>query len=168
MNKIITYPRSGTHYLQNLILTYSSKHIDSGHYAVLDNSFIITIARDPFDSIQSTVAMKKHFSPSTYLDTDYIDYYTELYEFLNNHASIVIDYNDLISSPQEITKRVCELLNFEKMPLEQEMMKDDKEYEYLVSSTTVKEYEGEYFTKEEMQKCYPVYLDLLSKSIKLT
>jgi hypothetical protein len=168
MNRIITYPRSGTHYLQNLILTYSSQKIDCSHYAVFDNSFIITVARDPFDSIQSTVAMKKHYFPDTYLDTDYINYYIDIYDFLNKHASIVIDYNDLISFPEEITKNLCDLLGFKKMPMEHEMMQDSKEYEYLVSSKTVKEYNQEYFDNKQIQECYPHYLDLLSKSIKLT
>ena len=168
MNKIITYPRSGTHYLQNLILTYSSKYIEASHYEVFDNSFIITVVRDPFDSIQSTIAMKKYYFPDTYLDNDYIKYYIDMCNFLKNHSSIVIDYNDLISFPEEITKNVCDLLGFKKMPMKHEMMKDSKEYEYLVSSKTVKEYNEEHFNNDQIKECYPVYLDLLSKSIKLT
>jgi hypothetical protein len=168
MNRIITYPRSGTHYLQHLILTYSSQKIDSSHYQVFDNSFIITIARNPFDSIKSTMAMKKHYFPDTYLDNDYIKYYIDTYTFLNKDANLVIDYEDLVSFPEEITKSVCDTLGFKKNPMEYPMMKDDKDYEYLVSSKTVKEYEEEYFSKQDIEKCYPHYLELLSKSIKLT
>ena len=166
--KIIAYPRSGTHYLQNLVLTYSSKNIEFSHYPVFDDTFVITIARDPFDSIKSTMAMKKHYFPNKPLDDDYIKYYIDTYTFLNKYANLVINYEDLISFPKEITKNVCDILGFKKNTMEYEPMEDSKEYEYLVSSKTVKEYEEEYFNKQDIEKCYQHYLELLSKSIKLT
>lgn len=166
MNKIITYPRSGTHYLQNLILNYSSKEIKYSHDLVLDNSFIITIARDPFDSIKSTIAMKKHYFPDTYMENDYIKHYVDTYIFLNKNADLVIDYEDLINFPEKITKLVCSRLGLNKIPMQYPMMKDSKEYEYLVSSKTVKEYEEQYFDKQDIEECYPQYLELLNKSIK--
>jgi hypothetical protein len=162
--KIISYPRSGTHYLQNLILAYSSKKITFSHYPVTKNSFVITIARDPFDSIQSFVAMKKYYNPETYTETDYLDYYVELYKYLDSNAGIVIDYNDLISSPEKITKIICDLLGFEKNPSNYNMHGDRKEIEYLVSSKTVKEYDEEYFKIEDMDNCYYEYHKLLSKA----
>jgi hypothetical protein len=168
MNRLITYPRSGKHYLENLILKYSSQEIDSTHYAVFDNSFIITIARDPFDSIQSHIAMKKHYSPETYLNDEYIEYYVLLYKFLNDNASIVIDYNDLISFPKKTTKKVCDLLGFEKKPLSYEAYGDTKDYKYLVSSKTVKEYKEEHFKKEDILHCYDSYQNLLSKAIDVS
>ena len=165
--KIITYPRSGKHYLESLILRYSSREIESTHKASHDDSFIITVARDPFDSIQSNIAMKKYYNPETYADHDYIDYYIELYKFLNNNASLVIDYNDLISYPEEITKMVCDLISYEKRPSNYQMYGDNKDYEYLVSSKTVKEYEEEYFKIENITKCYDEYRSLLSKATRV-
>jgi hypothetical protein len=162
--KIITYPRSGTHYLQHLILTYSSKQIKFSHYPPTENSFIITIARDPFDSIQSHIAMKKHYNSKLYLRNDYIDHYVDLYKYLYRNARVVIDYNDLINFPEEITKMVCELLNLEKVPSDYKMHGDQKSFEYLVSSKTVKEYNEEYFKIEDMANCYEEYQNLLSKA----
>ena len=165
--KIISYPRSGTHYLQNLIVRYSSKKITFSHYPVTENNFIITVIRDPFDSIQSFVAMKKYYNPETYYETDYLDYYVELYKYLDSNAGIVIDYNDLISSPEKTTKIICDLLGFKKTPSNYKMHGDRKEIEYLVSSKTVKEYDEEYFKIEDMAKCYNEYHKLLSKANKV-
>jgi hypothetical protein len=162
--KIITYPRSGKHYLEGLILKYSSREIESTHKASNNDGFIITIARDPFESIQSNIAMKKHYNPETYSEHDYIDYYIELYKFLNNNASLVIDYKDLINFPEEITRMICDLLGFEKKISNYEMYGDNKDYEYLVSSKTVKEYDEEYFKVEDIENCYTQYYNLLSKA----
>jgi hypothetical protein len=164
--KIIAYPRSGTHYLQNLILTYSSQKITFSHYPVPEDRFIITIVRDPFDSIQSLVAMKKYHDPETYYETDYLDYYVELYKYLYHNANLVIDYNDLISFPEEVTKDVCDLLGFEKNQSNYKMHGNRKEIGYLVSSKTVKEYNQQYFKIEEMSRCYIEYQKLLSKANK--
>jgi len=161
--KIISYPRSGTHYLQNLILAHSSQKITFSHYPVTENRFIITIARDPFDSIQSHVAMNKHYNPKTYKENDYIEYYVDLYKYLYNNANLVIDYNDLINFPEETTKMICDLLGFVKNPSNYKMHGDKEDIEYLVSSKTVKEYNEEYFKIEDMENCYNEYHNLLSK-----
>lgn len=165
--KIVAYPRSGTHYLQNLILGHSSQRITFSHYAVPENSFIITIARDPFDSIQSFMAMKKHYNPETYKETDYLDYYVGLYRYLDLNAKIIIDYNDLINFPEETTKMVCDLISFEKNISDYDVLGDNKEIEYLVSSKKVKEYDEEYFKIEEMSNCYNEYNKLLSKASRV-
>jgi hypothetical protein len=162
--KIVAYPRSGTHYLQNLILAYSSKKITFSHYAVPENSFIMTIVRDPFDSIQSFMAMRKHYNPETYKETDYLEYYVGLYKYLDLNANIVIDYNDLISFPEETTKMICDLIGFEKNISDYNRLDDNKNMEYLVSSKKVKEYDEEYFKIEEMSNCYNEYNKLLSKA----
>lgn len=162
--KIIAYPRSGTHYFQNLILTHSSQKITFSHYPVPENRFIITIARDPFDSIQSLVAMRRYYNPETYAEADYLDYYVELYKYLYSNASLVIDYNDLINFPEEITKITCDLIGFEKNPSNHKMHGNKKEIKYLVSSKTVKDYNEEYFKTEDMNNCYKEYNRLLSKA----
>lgn len=161
--KMITYPRSGTHYLQNLILEYSSKKITFSHYPITENIFIITIVRDPFDSIQSHIAMNKHYNPETYTKNDYIEYYVELYKYLDRNANLIIDYNDLISFPQETAKMICDIVGFKKNPSNYKMHGDKKEIKYLLSSKTVKEYSEKYFKIEDIANCYDEYHNLLSK-----
>lgn len=162
--KIITYPRSGTHHLQNLILAYSSQEIAFSHYPVTEDSFIITIARDPFDSIQSLVAMKKYYNSETYRENDYREYYVGLYKYLHSNAGLVIAYDDLINFPEETAKMVCELIGFKKNPSDYKNSVNKKSIEYLVSSKTVKEYNEKYFKIEEMADCYDEYHKLLSKA----
>jgi hypothetical protein len=166
--KIITYPRSGTHYLQNLILAYSSQEITFSHYPVTEDNFVITIARDPFDSIQSLVAMKKHYNPETYSENDYKEYYVGLYKYLYSNANLVIDYNDLINFPEETTKTICDLLGFKKNPSTYKMSANKRSIEYLVSSKTVKEYGEQYFKIEDMVDCYDEYHKLLSKADRVS
>jgi hypothetical protein len=168
MNIINTHPRSGAHYLQNLILNYSSNYIEFRHKISLDDSTIITIARDPFDTIHSLLTMRKYYTPETYLDKDYNEEYVNTYNFLYNHAHIVIDYNDLVNYPDKVTEKVCRMLGLKNVPHNQPMDKDMKDIGYLVSSKTVKEYDDVHITKEDIQVCYEPYFKLLTKAIRLT
>ena len=165
--KIIAYPRSGTHYLQNLIMTHYSKKITFSHYPVHENTFIITIARDPFDSIQSHIAMNRHYNPETYKENDYVEYYVGLYKYLYNNANLVVDYDDLINLPKETIRMICNLLGFEKNPSDHNVLENNKDIKYLVSSKTVKEYSQEYFKIEDLANCYDEYYKLLSKANKV-
>jgi hypothetical protein len=165
--RIIAYPRSGTHYLQNLIFAYSSKKITFSHYPVNEDSFIITIVRDPFDSLQSHVAMSKHYNPEKYTENDYTEYYVGLYEYLDRKANLIIYYNDLINFPEATTKMICDLLGFKKNISDYNVLVDNKDIKYLVSSKTVKEYNEEYFKIEDMAKCYSEYHKLLSKANRI-
>ena len=85
-------------------------------------------------------------------------------EYLDLNAKIIIDYNDLINFPEETTKMVCDLISFEKNISDYDVLGDNKEIEYLVSSKKVKEYDEEYFKIEEMSNCYNEYNKLLSKA----
>lgn len=115
---LLTYPRSGSHYLDRLIYKESKFNIERSHE--VDHSFgnnnektkrIVTIARDPKESIVSYIALEKHISPSSsprvhQMITEYI----LLYNFLCEHADYVIDYEDLVNYPDKITERLLELL----------------------------------------------------------
>lgn len=148
-------------------MTNYSKKITFSHYPVHENAFIITIARDPFDSIQSHIAMNRHYNPETYTENDYIEYYVGLYKYLYNNANLVIDYNDLINSPKETIKMICNFLGFEKNTSDYSMLEDNKNIQYLVSSKTVKEYNEKYFKIEDLANCYDEYYKLLSKANKV-
>jgi hypothetical protein len=167
MNRILNYPRSGSHYLQHLILNYSGNYIEFDHHLNnSDNDFIISIARDPFESIHSRSVMRKHYNGTVDAGI-FIGDYVDTYSFLIENANLVIDYKDLISYPQELTVLVCSLLGFKKNIRNYPAQKDTPDVNYLVSSKTVQEYKEEYFNKKNLEECYSVYLELLSKSIKL-
>ena len=168
MNRILNYPRSGSHYLQHLILNYSGNYVEFDHHLNnSNNDFIISIARDPFESIHSRSVMKKHYDRTADVSI-FIDHYVDTYSFLIKHANLVIDYKDLIAYPEELTEMVCSLLGFKKNIINYPSQKDNPDASYLVSSKTVEEYREEYFNKKQLDECYSVYLELLGKSTRLT
>lgn len=170
---MITYPRSGANYLQNLLFNKTGKHIPYSHtidYINEDNSIIIAIARDPFDSIHSHVTMKKHYYPEQSFNHSYVAHYNDIYTFSYHNADIVIDYRELIKNPDKVLLSVCSVLGFEENSGSHalEILSDKKEIDYLVSSKTSKEYKNKHFTIEEISDCYEPYHKLLSRAIDLT
>jgi Txe/YoeB family toxin of Txe-Axe toxin-antitoxin module len=164
---IITYPRSGAHYLQNLILNRSSQHIGFSHKTDKPDDLIITIARDPFESIHSYVTMQKHYHANEYYEKRYNNDYINMYEFLNKNADIVIDYKDLINSPRILVGRVCDMLKYKKVLNNEPMVPDNKDLSYLVSSKTSFEYNNKHFDIKDIEDCYEPYNRLLLKAIDL-
>jgi hypothetical protein len=59
---------------------------------------------------------------------------------------------------------ICSLISFEKNISDYDVLDDNKDMEYLVSSKKVKEYNEEYFKIEDMSNCYNEYNKLLSKA----
>jgi hypothetical protein len=168
LDKIVTYPRSGANYLHNLIFNYSSISIGYVHKTDNINGTIITIARDPFESIHSDVAMRKHYHPEEGYNKTYNTRYIDMYNFLYNNADIVIDYKDLIESPNQVVEKTCNILGLEKLLNDRPQRGDDEDQSYLVSSKTSPQYKEKHFNIEYINDCYEPYTRLLSRSIDLT
>jgi hypothetical protein len=168
--KIITCPRSGSNYLQNLIVNATGKHIDFSHIADKSINTIITVARDPFDSMHSHLTMRKHYHPDVTFSNEDTLYYKYLYNFLYENANIVINYKDLIEQPDKVIKNICSLLGFNQVSRKNlvELVPDNKEYSYLRSSKISPEYLNEHFTMDDIIECYEPYNRLLSRAIDLT
>jgi hypothetical protein len=161
--KIITYPRSGANYLSSLIFAQTGQKIDFLHTTDKTNETIITIARDPFESIHSHVVMKKHYGISDgYNKLDNLQYMST-YKFLYNNANIVIDYKDLIASPDYVTEKVLNIIEFKKNLTNPFVLSDNPKTSYLVSSKSSKEYNNKHFDLSDIYDCYPLYNSLLSK-----
>jgi len=115
---LLTYPRSGSHYLDKLIYKKAKFHIERSH--AVHHSFdknnkkikrIVTIARDPKESIMSYIALEKHISPTNAPRVnEMITEYILLYNFLCEHADYVIDYCDLVNNPEVTTEKLLEIL----------------------------------------------------------
>lgn len=115
---LLTYPRSGSHYLDRLIYKKAKFHIERSH--AVQHSFdknnekikrIVTIARNPKESIMSYIALEKHISPSNPPRTnEMITEYILLYNFLCEHADYVIDYKDLVDHPDQTAEKLLEVL----------------------------------------------------------
>lgn len=168
LHKIVTYPRSGANYLHNLIFNYSSISIGYVHKTDNLNGKIITIARDPFESIHSDVTMRKHYHPEECYNKKYNERYIDMYNFLYDNADIVINYKNLIESPNKVIEKTCDMLGFEKLLNDRPQKGDDEYQSYLVSSKTSPKYKEKHFDLEDIKDCYGPYMKLLSKAIDLT
>lgn len=165
---IITYPRSGANYLHQLILNHSSVSLLYIHKTDSIGGTVITVARDPFESIHSHVTMRKHYHPDEGYNKTYNDRYIDTYNFLYNRADIVIDYKDLIESPNKVVEAVCSMLDFKELPNNRVQGGDSEDRGYLVSSKTSPKYKEKHFSAKDIQDCYEPYKKLLSKAIDLT
>lgn len=167
--QILTYPRSGANYLKFLLFNYSAQYIKVFHNEKNLNGKIITIARNPFDSIHSSITMAKHYDLKESFSNIYVDEYINIYKFLYKNADVVINYEDLVKFPEKVAKKVCNILKFSKLsPLYPITLKDNKDYYYLVSSKTSARYTEKNFNIEDISDCYNPYKKLLSKAIDLT
>ena len=166
---LITYPRSGATYLHSLIFHYSGENIGLTH--TIDNSVkkVIGIARDPFESMHSAVVMRKHYHENEGFNKSYNNQYIDIYNFLYEKATIVVDYNDLIKFPEKVTKLVCDSVGLiKKTPDHKIILMDNEKESYLVSSKTSQKYNEKHFNIEDIQDCYEPYNRLLSKAVDLT
>jgi hypothetical protein len=119
---VATYPRSGANFLVNHI----EKNIDINfcytHKTPINKkNNIITVARDPKESITSWVAMGLYFD---YIEDKYKDdnirlyiegairKYDLFYNYAYNSANLVLDFKELIANPHEGILKICTKFNF--------------------------------------------------------
>lgn len=178
---LVTYPRSGSHYFDELIYKEINIHIEKSH--TVDSLFdknnkkekaVITIVRDPIDSIASAVAYEhSKFTSFNWVVSDtrvsqIVTEYILMYNFLYDHADYIIDFNDLVKNPEAVTKRMLELL---------EISQEDRSLfdrtrnvyakEYLPSSQKLPFYDKNRLDQFNMGLCYFYYNRLLEKRIKV-
>lgn len=130
---IATYPRSGSHFLQNSIQYSTGALILKTHEPVYDKK-VISIIRNPLDSISSSVSMhgldrtiiksnKDVFVNIPYNGTGIdrfitkskTDYQT-FYNYLNslNNNEIILKYEDLVSDMDLVIDFLCKEIKFVK------------------------------------------------------
>ena len=171
---IVTIPRTGSNYLQNLIY----QKIDCLYYVEKTHKFpeehknIITIVRDPKDTIISELAMNHSYGlPITERKIlDRRNNYILLGKKLYNEAKIIIDYNDLINYPNEVIKYIAKDMKRPYKDIDYKNdLKDTEDKSYLVTSKNTP-----YYTKFKLlidtlnfNRSYEVYHKLLSKAINV-
>jgi hypothetical protein len=167
---IVTYPRSGANYLSNLLLNNCRQEINYFHIPENPDRFIITVVRDPFESIHSHVTMRRHYHPNEEYSKRYNNEYKDMYDFLYENADIIIKYEDLIEFPEKVLLKICDYLQFQINPLDiyVPVTEDNRENTYLRSSKTSSEYKKEHFKVQDILDCYESYNKLLSKTLDLT
>lgn len=110
---LTTYSRSGSHLLvdyleQTFDIKFSRTDLEekytqyhSNHYTYTDGDrTVITIIRNPFDSISSIVAMERRFFPDDTVEnfiSKRLKEYEDFYEYIIGYADYVIKYETLLA-----------------------------------------------------------------------
>lgn len=172
---LLTYPRSGSHYFDDTLYKQEKIHFTKGHYieSLFDKNNnkikpIITIARDPIDSICSYLSLYQNLDVSRddYTVIENITNYILMYSFLCENADYVIDFNDLIKYPELVIKKVLESLNIDKDKyyfFNQNFMPKYKNF--IPSSKSLPRYRNDFLDDFNTDICYFYYHKLLEKKI---
>ena len=176
---LVTFPRSGSHYFDELIYKEAGIHIEKSHTLNLlfdknnnKQRRLITIVRDPVESITSYSAYEQSHSgprPLFAIETRVNQLLTEyilMHNFLYDYADYVIDFNDLVSYPDTVTKKIISLLEigsedyafFATYPMEYSE-------DYLASSKVLSSYDKNLLDKFNFDSCYFYYNRILEKKI---
>ena len=176
---LITYPRSGSHYFDELIYKKAGIHIEKSHTLNLlfdkDNSKqrkLITIVRDPVDSITSYSAYEqKDAGPRPLFAKEIrvnqlLTEYILIHNFLYEHADYIIDFNDLVLDPEAVTEKILSLLAIDSKDYHFfDMFPSDYSKDYLASSKTLLNYDKNLLDKFNFDSCYFYYNRILEKKI---
>ena len=172
---LATYPRSGQHFLREQIkqrLDIKDFHHTHETLKKIDSK-IITIARNPIDSISSWVAMEDYYYKN--VDIQKVTKkakikYNIYYKYLLKNADIVIDYNFLNSNINEIINDLSIFLNIKQINnIFYNSIANEVDKKHLISSKENNNYNNIYkilshisFTNEDL-----LYKELLNKSPNL-
>jgi hypothetical protein len=145
----------------------------------VDKLKLITIVRDPKDLLISHVALaarQRHdgfiIDEETPLNVDNIislaEKYCDHYLKLEKSSTIIIDYNQLISSPFEVTTAIAHQLGIDIITDKYQSKLVDFD-DYFVSSKQLPEYDysKNVISHIDLSDFYNAYNKILSKSIKL-
>lgn len=178
---LITFPRSGLHYFTRVFHKEIGLYIENSHEVNWiygkDNKkerTVITIARDPRDSIASYIAYEQsRFAGFEWTVSDtrinqIVTEYITQYNFLYEHADYVIDFNDLIKYPDAVVKKILNLLSIEKENyhlFNKSVKKEDSSFKE--SSKDLPYYDKDMLDKFNVEACYVYYNRLLEKRVKV-
>jgi uncharacterized protein YktB (UPF0637 family) len=157
---ILTFPRCGSHYLQQLIYQKTGLFIRKTHHiSEVDNRTVISIIRKPEDTFRSMATMKRHYSKDKNIGIGLpLKGYVEFYDYLIKNSEILINYDDLISSPDKVLSALAKQIGLTVNNMEyQDVLFDKPQYNYLVSSKTSDDYYNIDLSKFDMLDCNKAY-----------
>ena len=165
---LLTYPRSGSKYLKELINQKTGFILKSTHdKEKVFNKYIISIVRNPNDTLRSKYAMQKHYEPGIVFN-DYPEAYKIFYENLINDSYMLIDYNDLINNTDSLIKYLFNYFNLiDNGLLYKTNLKDYEGSKYLVSSKTSDTYGNIDMTQFDLTEQNKIYGIALNKCINV-
>lgn len=172
---LLTFPRTGSHYLDKLIYEEAGISIDKSHSInrIFDKDSnkqktIITIVRDPIDAISSYLTLQEKDFGETNLERieETITNYVLMHNFLYEYADCIIDFRDLVSRPDDVVKEVFRLLEIK----EEDYASFNRIYnplheEYVPSSKTLPGYKKYKLDEHNIDLCYFYYNRILKRKI---
>lgn len=173
---ISTFPRSGSNFLREYltqrtdIKTIIKTHSPIDKNLVYDEP-VVSIARNPLDSIASIVSMEKTLFDGDiegYIKTRIEDY---LYFYSNiQNASMILSYDDLIADPDIVVTQLCSKLNGTMNNEKYESLLQDKygpKYtnNYIVTSSSLSNYSliHNKVASYDLSECNELYLKCLGQ-----
>jgi hypothetical protein len=178
MPYLVTFPRSGSHYFEKLIYEKEGINIEKSHSIDLlfdENNNkkrkIITIVRDPKDSITSFISLEEQRGRRTLFFQNLrihqmMSEYITTNNFLYEYADYVIDFNDLLIHPDLVIKKIIELLEINKEDYKNfNTTKDEYSKTYAPSSKNLSSYDKNILYNFDMGLCYFYYNKMLERKI---
>jgi hypothetical protein len=178
MPYLVTFPRSGSHYFDKLVYEKEGIHIEKSHSVDLlfdknNNKIrkIITIVRDPKDSITSFISLEEQRGRRTLFFQNLrihqmMSEYVTINNFLYENADYVIDFNDLLIHPDLVIKKIIELLEINKEDYKNfNTTKDEYPKTYILSSKNLSSYDKNILDNFNMDLCYFYYNKMLERKI---
>lgn len=176
---LTTFPRSGSHYFDELMYKELGIHIEKSHSitSLFDKNnnkqrTVITIVRNPRDSAISYVANEQSRMPPVpaYFQNIRVNQvlteYITLHNFLYDCADYIIDFDDLISYPDAVIKKIVSLLDINEKDyglFDRAIYEYDKEY--VPSSKVLSSYKENLLDNTNIDLCYFYYNKILEKKI---
>lgn len=159
--KLVTYPRTGSHYLRELLLQSTGKLIYKTHnHLDFPELKTITIIRDPLETLKSELAMSLRYGITK---TPAINQYVKFFNYMNENSDIIIDYDQLTKFPEKVCKSLCNSINVDYLRSGYvDTLHDNPDNTYLVTSKTTKEYESIDMKQYYLGNCYRIYNSLRS------
>lgn len=165
--KICTVPRTGSHYLCELLcrafrVNFSRQHEPS------EKS--ITIVRDPIETIVSNVAMQRHFYDDDSNDIEkQIERYVIFMQMFRN-STIIIKHTDLKNNPQGLLYFFSHKLNIQIKDMNPFInINIDEDGKFLPTSKMYPLYDTiiDEILKYDLSECYDIYNKMLLKSVNI-
>lgn len=115
MIMICTYPRSGSHFLFEVIKQEFGKIVPKNHWKVYGKDFyIISIIRDPEDTICSLVSMRPREDNIEEQIQEAIQRYIMFYNYILDRADLVFEFEDLTNNTDYVVKKIKDKIDANK------------------------------------------------------